>query len=257
MAMTLGSMSSIATQTLNLANKAATSATSDPLTKSLGIANQRVTDQLSQTNVQLSSYGQIKSGFAALQTTGKTLSTLTKDATASDVSKAAQSFASAFNSTTNAVSSAVNGSAGKSGALANDQLARLSGNDLRRVITNSGGASELQKIGISVGQSGTLTVDSKALEKALAANPDAVKGTLSKLGQQAGKTATQELSSGGAVGSAMTSLNNRAKTLTTQQTQQQNAAALIHAALQQSSDQFNGFGGLSAGISAYMKTFSL
>ena len=179
MAMTLGSMSSIATQTLNLANKAATSATSDPLTKSLGIANQRVTDQLSQTNVQLSSYGQSKSGFAALQTTGKTLCTLTKEATASDVSKAAQSFASAFNSTTNAVSSAVNGSAGKSGALANDQLARLSGNDLRRVITNSGGASELQKIGISVGQSGTLTVDSKALEKALAANPDAVKGTLS------------------------------------------------------------------------------
>ena len=267
MSMTLQDMTNVATLTRNLASKASTagntnggvnaSGVSDPLAGALDTASKRISTQVSQTNVQLSSYGQIKSGFASLQTTGKALTTLAKDATAGDVSKAAQSLANAFNSTSSAVSTAVNGNSKSAGALANDQLARLASNDLRRVVTSSAGIADLQNIGISVGQNGTLSVDTKALEKAFQANPDAVKSTLSKLGQQANTSATQELSSSGAVGSAVNSLNNRAKNLAAAQQQQQNLGASAQAAIQQSADQSASFGGMSAGISAYMKMFSL
>lgn len=254
MAMTLGDMTTVATLSRKLASK---TATTDPLTQAFTAGSKRVTEQLEQTQVQLSSYGQIKSGFASLASTANNLTTLGKTASASDVSKAAQAFVSAFNSTNAALGTAVDGSGKGAGVLANDSLARLASNDLRRVVTSSSGVADLQKIGISVGAGGSLSVDSQVLEKAMQTNPDAVKSTLAKLGQQASKTATQELSSGGAVGSAMNSLNSRNKTLTTQQTQQQNLAASAQAAIEQSAEQSSSFGGLSAGISAYMKMFSL
>ncbi len=260
MSMTLQDMTNIATLTRNYANKASSSGTassaataSDPLTQMLDVADKRISAQISQTDVQLSSYGQIKSGFASLQTSGKALTSLAKNASASDVTKAAQSFVDAYNNTSNAVNTAIGGSGKSAGALADDQLARLSSNDLKRVVTSSTGAAALQKIGISVGQNGALAIDSKALAAALSANPEAVKSTLAKLGQQANSTATQELSSGGAVGSAVNALSSRSKNLAAAQSQQQGLAAT----LQQNSDQAANFSGFSAGISAYMKMFSL
>lgn len=255
MAMTLGDMSRIAT--LNRQIYAAGKTASDPLTKAVDTASKRIGDQVSKTDVQLSSYGQIKSGLASLQSSGKALTTLAKNATGSEVGKAAQSFVDAYNTGSSAVNTAVNGTGSKAGALADDQLARLAGNDLRRIVTNSGGSAELQKIGISVGQNGSLSLDAKALEKALAANPDAVKSTLAKLGGQAETTATRELSSNGAVGSAVNTLNSRAKKLAAAQSQQEGLAAAMQAAIQQSADQLQGGGGFSAGIAAYMKIFSL
>lgn len=263
MSMTLTDMSNIATLTRNLASSANTSGTSgtsasaDPLTQALDVANKRTSAQISQTNVQLSSYGQIKSGFASLQSTGQALTTLSKNTSATDVTKAAQSFVDAFNSTTSAVSTAVNGNGKSPGVLANDSLARLSSNDLRRVVTSGSSNADLQKIGISVNSNGSLSLDSAALGKAIAANPDAVKGTLAKLGQQASTTATKELSSGGAVGSAVKSLNSQARNLAAKQTQEQKLAASAQAATQQTSIQTTNFGGISAGIAAYMKMFSL
>jgi len=269
MSMTLTDMTNIATLARAYANSAntsgmsgmsgtsGTSATADPMTQALDVANKRISAQISQTDVQLSSYGQIKSGFASVQSAGKTLTTLSANASAADVTKAAQSLVDAYNSTTNAVATAVNGNGKSPGALANDSLARLSGNDLRRVVTSGSGIADLQKIGISVNSNGSLSVDSTALGKALAANPNAVKGVLSKLGQQANTTASTELSSGGAVGSAVNSLNSQAKNLAAKQTQEQNLAASAQAAVQQNSALTSNFGGVSAGIAAYMKTFSL
>lgn len=254
MSMTLNDMTKIATLTQNYANKAAAS---DPMTQVLDSANKRVATQISQTDVQLSSYGQIKSGFASIGSAGTALTKLGATATATDVNRAAQSFVTAYNNTSNALATAVGGSGGSAGALANDSLARLAGNDLRRVVTTGTGAADLQKIGISVGQNGSLAIDSKALSAALQANPDAVKATLGKLGQAATNSAASELASGGAVGSAVNSLNNRARNLAAQQTQQQSLIASAQAAIQQSASQANGFGGISAGIAAYMKAFSL
>jgi len=266
MAMTLDSMSRIAALTRNLASSANTSGTtgtsgtasaSDPLAKVLDTANKRISAQISETNVKLSSYGQIKSGFASLQSTGQALTTLAKNASVTDVTKAAQSFVDAFNTTASAVSTAVNGNGKSPGALANDALARLSGNDLRRVVTSGSSIADLQNIGISVNAKGSLAIDSAALGKALQANPDAVKASLAKLGQQASATATTELSSGGAVGSSVNSLNNRARNLAAQQKQEQGLAASAQAAIQQSSALSGNLGGVSAGIAAYIKAFSL
>ncbi len=279
MSMTLGDMTSIATLTQNYLNKSnstsdtssatgAAAANADPLAQALGLADKRIATQISQTNVQLSGYGQIKSGYASLASSGTALTKLDKTSSSADVTKAAQSFVDAFNSTNSAVASATGnasgsgsaasagvGSAANAGALANEPLARLAGNDLRRIVSNGGGLGELQKIGISVGQNGSLTIDSKALGAALQANPDTVKSTLAKLGQAAASTANNELSAGGAVGSAVNSLTSRAKNLAAQQTQQQNLAASAQTAIQQSAA--GGYGGISAGIAAYMKAFSL
>lgn len=254
MAMTLGSMTNVAMLNRNYAN-AGTAA--DPVTQSLDIASKRVAAQIGSTDVQLSSYGQIKSGFSALQTSGKALTSLAKDASVGDVSKAAQSFVNAYNATAAAVGTAINGNGKSPGALANDNLVRVANNDLRRVTTSGTGSADLRKTGISVGQNGVLSVDTKALEAALLANPDAVKGALARLGQQAAATSTQELSSGGAVGSAVNALNSRAKNLATQQTQQLNLANSAQTAIQRNADLTANSASSSAGIGAYMKMLSL
>lgn len=255
MAMTLDSMTSMATLSRNIASSS--NVGTDPITQAIGAASKRIAQQISSTDVQLSSYGQIKSGFTSVQASGKALSSLSKDATASDVSKAAQNFVNAFNTTATAVSSAINGNGKTAGALSNDNLARIASNDLRRTSMSGTGVADLQKIGISIGQNGTLSVDVKALESATKANPDAVKSTLTKLGQQASATATQELSSNGAVGSAVNSLSNRSRVLATQQKQQDNLAAISQSAIQQNLSLSTNASNVSAGISAYMKMFSL
>ena len=260
MSMTLHDMSNIATLTRNYASStnsssaSGASATPDSVSQALDSANKRISAQISQTSVQLSSYGQIKSGFASLQNTGQALTTLAKNASVSDVSKATQSFVDAYNSTNSAISTAVKGNDKSAGTLAGNALANRSGSDLHRIVVSNSSSADLKNIGISVNQNGSLTVDTKALEKAVQANPDAVKNTLAKLGQQANTTATNELSSSGAVGSAVNSLNQRAKSLATQQTQEQSLAASAQAAIQQSANQTSGF---SSGIADYMKIFSL
>lgn len=254
MAMTLDSMTNLAMLNRNIAS---TGIAADPVTRALGAASQRIGEQLSSTQVRLSSYGQIQSGFASLQTTGKALGTLAKDATVSDIGKAAQNFVNAFNTTATAVNTAISGSGKSPGTLANDSLARIANNDLRRVVPSGTGVAALKDIGISIARNSTLSVDTKALEKAAQANPDAVKNTLANLGQQAALTATRELSSSGAVGSSVNSLSNRARNLATQQQQQESLGALAQSAIQQHADLTSNTADINAGIGAYMKMFSL
>lgn len=263
MSMTLQDMVNISTLTRNTAvgssqsGVASASGLTSAITQALDSANKRTSGQISQTNVRLSSYGQIQSGFSALQSTGKALTILAANSSASDVGKAAQGFVDAFNSTNSAISSAVNGNGKTAGTLANDVAARLSGNDLRRFATSSTSRAELTAIGVSINQNGSLSLDSKALANALQANPDAVRSTLAKLGQQASSTASNELSSSGTVGKAVNSLNIQAKNLVAQQVQEQKLVASAQATLQQSANQFSGFGASSSGVDAYMKIFSL
>jgi flagellar hook-associated protein 2 len=255
MSMTLQEMATIATLNNNIYSAGNT--TTNPVTKAFDAASQRIGTQISQTNVQLSSYGQIQSGFASLQTAGKSLSSLSPTATASTVSTAAQNFAKAYNTTNSAVSTSINGAGTSKGALANDQLARVAGNDLHGISTNGVSAADLQKIGISTNKDGSLSLDTTALANAMAANPTAVTGTLAKLGRNANTTATNELSSSGVVGNAVNTLTSQVKTLASEQSQQVSLAASAQAAIQQSSNQIAGLGGVNAGIVSYMQMFSL
>jgi hypothetical protein len=255
--MTLQSMTNIATLTrnFNIANNA--SGKTDPVSLALASAAKRTGVQIAQTEAQLSSYGQIKSRFASLQTTGKALTTLAKNAPSADVINAAQGFVNAYNTTNSAIATAVTGNGKSAGVLANENPARVTGGDLRRVVTSAASNADLSKIGISVNQNGALSIDSKVLASALQSNPDAVKATLSALGGQANSTATTELSGSGAVGKAVSALGTRATSLATQQSQEQRIATAAQATIQQSANQIASFSGNSTAIGSYLNIFSL
>ena len=218
-------------------------------------ANERIGQQLSVTDVQLSAFGQIKAGFADIQAAGKSLSDPKKTSTVEDVTKAAQSFADAYNNTTKAINTATKGDGKASGALTDDSRARLAGNDLKKVVTSDNNMADLKKIGINVNQDGMMSVDAKALQNAMQANPNAVRDTFAKIGQQAEQISKKELANTGNVGNAVNTLNTRAKNLEAQMAEQQKVAAASQATVQR---QVASIGNNAAGgVAAYMQMFSL
>ncbi len=188
-------------------------------------ASKRIGQQLESTNVRLSAYGQIKSSFSGAQTsaTALTNAATSKTATTSDVAKAAQAFVDAYNQAAKSVSSAT--ATGKqAGALATDLRAKSAGNDLAS-LTRGNGLANLKQAGITANTDGTLSLDTKALNSALQANPSATKNALSAIGQQVSASTGRELASTGNVGSSVNRLNSRAETLTAQQASLQQQAA--------------------------------
>ncbi|MDD5176449.1 MAG: flagellar filament capping protein FliD [Sterolibacterium sp.] len=244
MAMIISSMTSTAIRGNNNYGAGVLSVASDPVARAFDGANKRVGKPLESTNVQVSAFGQIKSGFANLQTVGSGLSSLNKTSTDSDTISAAQSFIEAFNNTSNVISTNTKGTGNTGGVLSDNSNAVLAGYDLKRTLTSGSNTAELRKIGISVNSSGTLSLDTKALGSALTANSNAVKDTLAKVGNQVAQVSTKELN--GNIGSAVNTLSTRAKDLAAQQ----NAASLLLAIQQSVTDVSRG---ASVGIAAYMK----
>lgn len=253
MSMTLGNMTSIAAlkQSANSAIAKRDSVAVDPF----GAANKRVEQQLNSADVKLSSFSQIKSGFAGVQTAAKDLSDSKKTGSSADIVKAAQSFATAYNTANSSVNTAVNGDGKKSGSLATDAHARLAGNDLKSIVSSGSNASDLKKIGISLKSDGSLSVDTAALQNAIQSNPNAVKDTLSRVGKQAEQVSTKELATTGNVGRSVNELTDLSKGLTTQLAEQKKLAAASQDAVQM---QFaNLSSNAASGIDSYMKIFSL
>lgn len=228
------------------ATKRGSSVTASPL----DAASQRVTQQLSSTVVQLSSFSQIKSGFDSLQTAAKDLSDTKKTATSSDVVKVAQAFTSAFNTTSKAVSLAVSGDGKKSGALAGDGRATLVSNDLKSILS-SGNVSDLKKIGISKKTDGTLSVDTTALQNAFQANPNTVKDTLSRIGKQAEQVSARELAATGSVGGSVNRLTELSKNLESQSASLKNLGSIFQDNGQSSANSL-----VSGAIKTYLQIFA-
>ncbi len=236
------------TQTASLyrsADLAATRRGSSVTASPLDAASQRVTQQLSSTVVQLSSFSQIKSGFDSLQTAAKDLSDTKKTVTSADVVKVAQAFTSAFNTTSKAVSLAVSGDGKKSGALAGDGRATLVSNDLKSILS-SGNVSDLKKIGISKKTDGTLSVDTTALQNAFQANPNSVKDTLSRIGKQADQVSARELAATGSVGGSVNRLTELSKNLESQSASLKSLGSIF---------QDNGQGSANSLVSGAIKTY--
>jgi len=252
MAVTLDSMTNVAM--LNQGSGTFATAGVSHVADVLAQANKRVEQKLDATRVQLSAFGQINSGFANVQSASKALSDPKKTGTAADVEKTAQAFAAAFNNATKTVSAAVNGAGKESGILANDAHARLAANDLKSIVTSGSNTADLKKIGISVNKDGTMSVDTKALQSAIQANPNAVKETLAKVGQQAERISTKDLAKNGNIGGSVNALSGRAKSLETQSAEQQKLASASQAVVQQQSAKM---GSAVGSIAAYMQMFSL
>jgi flagellar hook-associated protein 2 len=174
-------------------------------------AIKRIAQQEASFNVRLSAFGKIKSGFADLQTAGTALNKLGNNATATDLSKAAQTFVNAFNTATKALSSATK----NSGALVDDNKAKAAGTDLSRTLNSGSNVSDLKNIGINTNQDGTLSFDSVKFNAALTSDANATKKTLDSFSSQTDTTAAKELN--GNVGISVNSLTARAQILDTQQ----------------------------------------
>lgn len=218
---------------------------SSTLVDRIGAATQKPLERLNRnvesTKVQLSAFGQVKSATAQVESVAKNLQSSDKLSTIDEVKKAVQNFVGAVNNQRTIVAQ-VSGSAKDSnnatvGALAGDSRARSVTNDVRRAVQGTGGSNEsaLKQIGISVAQDGSLKVDTKKLEAAYAADPNAVTGALKQIGNNVEEVANRQLSNSGNLGGSINRLNERLGNY--QQTQANYQAGLK--ASQQAVDQRN------------------
>lgn len=217
----------------------------------LAPATKRLSQQLESTNVRLSAYGQIKSAFAATETAARGLTEAADNAaaTTAEVTKAAQALVGAFNQTSGALRDAVRGVGSRPGALASDVRAQFAANDLARAFTGATEEADLKGIGITRSKEGTLSLDVKALEQALATNPTAAKSALAALGGAVGATAERELAATGNVGASVGSLTSRSQSLSAQQASLQKQAETLQATLDAQNAVLNYT--TASGLSAY------
>lgn len=253
MPITLSSMvnAAVLTPKANLSIAKRDSAGADPF----GAANQRVEQKLSSTGVRLSSFSQIKSGFADVQSAAKNLSDPKKTGTPDDIVKAVQSFASAYNTANNSVNTAIKNDGKNSGALSGDVRANIASGDLKSIVSNGSNIADLKKIGINLKADGTIAVDATALQSAIQSNPNAVKDTLTKIGKQAEQISAKELATTGNVGGAVNALSNLSKGLETQLAEQKRLAAASLDSVQRQVASISSTA--ASGVASYMQTLSL
>ena len=253
MAITLDSM--VLNATLSQQPRVTSSVQADQATGAFDLANQRIGQQISATNVQLSAFGQIKSSYADIQSAAHSLSAPGKSSTAEDTTKAVQAFAEAFNKATSAINTALNGDGKTAGALAGNGRASIAGFDLKKLVISGSNQADLKKIGVTIKQDGTLAVDTKALQSAIQANPQSVQETLARIGAQAEQISSRELAAGGNLGNAVNALSSRARTLETRAAEQQKLVAGSQSTVQQQASNLNSTN--ANNIAAYLLTRSL
>ena len=177
-------------------------------------AEKRIQSEVDVTSAQLSSFGQLKSAVSGAQLAAKALGGLNAASTSATTKTSAQSFVSAFNS---AISTARSTSAAAADHASTQSAGRVGRDLVRSVGTDASTRDALKKIGFTLQTDGTLALDTKVFDAAQTADPTAVKATLTKLGQQVDKSATQELASTGSVTDAVSALSQRAALLKNQQ----------------------------------------
>ena len=245
----------VAANQANSPSKAPNSA--DAVASVLQKADKRIQEQRDLAAVQLSAFGKLKSSFSDVQASARALSDTKQTATNAGITKAANNFVKAFNNAAGAARSAA-----QNGAPAQGSRARAAQSDLARSISADATATAaLKKIGITQQQDGTLAIDANKFQAALNANPEAVRSTLSTIGQQVDQTATRELASTGNIGRTVNSLDNRAKGLENQQADQQAQAAAAQAVLSAQTVRLNNVVNSqntnpTTGAAAYLRIFS-
>lgn len=233
--------------TTAVARKDATSATA----KATKRATDRTEEKLESTNVQLSAYGQIKGAVSELQAASKAVSEPKKTATADDARKTIESFVSAYNKANATVAKTTRNEGKETGVLANDARARIAGNDLRRSVSANDGLAELKKAGITQNKDGSLSLDTKTLDKALRESPTETVAAVAEVATRVEKTATRELASNGNVGGAAQTLDQRSRRLEAEQASQQALAEASQRTVAQKTANI----AQAAGIAAYQRNF--
>jgi len=206
------------------------------VSRSFEQAASRLESELQSTQVKISAYGQVKAGFAGIEAAGQTLAKGDRIA-AADTKKALQSLVDAYNQTRSAAAGTEAG------------YATNAANSLRRAVASSGMNDELQALGIMRGSDGSLALDTKKLDAALAADKGAVQKAAASLGGAMQSVATRALSENSGINRTLESLNTRASAL---EGQQSGIASLIELQQRTSSSY-----GASSGISSYLSIFRM
>lgn len=173
---------------------------------------ERLSQQAESTKVELSAFGQLKSATSQVETAAKALQDNKNLGSAADVTKAVQGFAEAANSQLKAA---------KQTTLPLGSARTAS--ELHRAVEGftSKDRQSLNGIGIAFAADGSLKVDTKKLEAAYQANPNQVKETLNRVGKAAADTSDRQLAGNGAVGGAISRLNEKLGNIQQQQTDTQ------------------------------------
>lgn len=245
----VGSQSgSVGSSTIPVARQDPTAAAAKATKRATG----RTEEKLESTKVQLSAYGQIKGAVSELQAASKAVSEPRKTATADEARKTIENFVSAYNKANATVARTTRNDRKESGALANDTRARGAGNDLRRSVSESEGLAKLDKAGITQNKDGSLSLDTKALDKALKESPTETVAAVANVARQVEKTATKELASNGNVGSSVQTLDERSRRLEAEQAAQQAAVEASQRTVQQKTANI---AQAASGIAAYQRNF--
>lgn len=242
-----------ATVTASLANSRTKAQSGvDAASQAFQKADERVQRQRDLVSAELSALGKLKSSFSETQAASRALSDSKQTTADTGITKAASNFVKSFNTATQAAKSAIASHA----TLADSSRARAAESDLRRAISaEATTASDLKAIGITQQKDGALAIDAKKFDAALKADPDALRSTLSKAGQQVDRVVTGELADRGNIGLSVNSLGNRARNLESQQADQQAQAAAAQQAVSAQTTRLNN--SLVAGAAAYQRIFSI
>lgn len=227
---------------------------SDAISKALGQATERLSQQRESAQVRLSAFGQIKSAVAELQSSSKALTDATNTDTAEEATKTAQNFVSAFNTARTVANRAINGDGETEGALATDSRARVAANEVNRSLDRSS-SKALSAIGITTNQDGTLSLDKQKFEQALQSAPQQVSDTLSAAGQQVEQSTSRQLQNTSNVNRSISTLNTQVRNLESQQANQQNLIELMQRSTEQANNRLNAIS--ASGIASYQKIFNL
>lgn len=209
--------------------------------KAFAKATARVDGQIASTNVQVSAYGQVKSGVAQVQDAAKSLAS-GKTTAVADLKKGVQALVDAYNSTRTTAATA----SGNAAATASESL--------RQTATTDTAKADWQSLGVTVNRDGSLSLDSKALEAAYQSSASSVQSAAKSVGGAFSTTANSVLSSNGSLNTTIDALNAKVQSLEARKTDQQNAAK---AAMDQIGQQASNFNSAFSGIQSYRNIFSL
>lgn len=180
----------------------------------LAQAEQRIQTDADVTTAQISKFGAVKSALSDGQAAALAMTVLSSSTTATDATTALGNFFNKFNTAISAANAASTASASDSQTGSAKRLVQ----DLKSALSSDPAISDdMAKLGLTVQSDGSLVQDPKKFANALATDPSGTLAAMAKIGGKVDSVITNELGSSGTLGAALSTLNARSATLTTEQ----------------------------------------
>ncbi len=177
-------------------------------------AESRIQTDADVTTAQISKFGLVKSALSDGQVAAKAMSTLASSTSAADATTAFGNFFNTFNASI----SAGNAASTATGSSSESERAKRLVQDLKSALSSDPAISDdMKKLGLTIQPDGSLLQDAKKFAASLAADPSGTLAAMAKVGSKVDAVTNNELSSTGAVGAALATLNAKSTTFTAEQ----------------------------------------